>query len=341
MLKKIKIKNFKSFKDFEIELEKFNCIVAPNNAGKSNFIESLKFLQYAIVDVKKAMEEFGGFDYVKNIFMNSNKLEFYLEFFIEKLFSLSATSYMPHSETLFIENQINIFKNLKITLTFEINNITWNKKYNISGRFGTTKYTLTSNQDLKNGINLSYSIPRKKFQKIKTFPFELNIEYFTESNNIEHPEENFKENIRAKINKLIYNKKSNKNLLYALNLGEFIDKNFLNFAISKDLFNLSNYFYSYSFYPEKIKTTHKGGIELRYDGTNLVEVINFTKNRSLNNFENISASLIGTVDELRDIKIEKDYIGRNILLLREKNKNKNKSFNHFLRKIGVYDIKNM
>ena len=45
MIKKIKLKNFKSFKEAEINLNKnLNIIVGPNGSGKSNIIDAISFV---------------------------------------------------------------------------------------------------------------------------------------------------------------------------------------------------------------------------------------------------------------------------------------------------------
>ncbi len=44
MIKKLKVRNFKSLKDFKINFEKFNVLVGKNNSGKSNIIDCIKFL---------------------------------------------------------------------------------------------------------------------------------------------------------------------------------------------------------------------------------------------------------------------------------------------------------
>ncbi|MEO0134416.1 MAG: AAA family ATPase, partial [candidate division WOR-3 bacterium] len=44
-LKKIKVQNFKSFKDVEIEFEKFNVIVGPNASGKTNLVDLFSLLK--------------------------------------------------------------------------------------------------------------------------------------------------------------------------------------------------------------------------------------------------------------------------------------------------------
>jgi len=51
MMEKMVIENFRSFGDkVEISLRKFNVLVGPNNSGKSNFLDSLKFLSETVKD---------------------------------------------------------------------------------------------------------------------------------------------------------------------------------------------------------------------------------------------------------------------------------------------------
>jgi predicted ATPase len=62
MIKRLRIKNYKSLKDLDIELEKRNILVGPNMSGKSNFIDCLRFLsQICIGGVKQAFLDRGGF----------------------------------------------------------------------------------------------------------------------------------------------------------------------------------------------------------------------------------------------------------------------------------------
>ncbi|HHI30177.1 MAG TPA: DUF2813 domain-containing protein, partial [Candidatus Methanoperedenaceae archaeon] len=44
-IKKIKVSNFKSFEEEEIELGKFNVLIGANASGKSNVINILQFLK--------------------------------------------------------------------------------------------------------------------------------------------------------------------------------------------------------------------------------------------------------------------------------------------------------
>ena len=50
MLKELYVDNFKSFKKSKFEFGKINCLIAPNNAGKSNLIEVLEFINTMLLD---------------------------------------------------------------------------------------------------------------------------------------------------------------------------------------------------------------------------------------------------------------------------------------------------
>ena len=43
MLGKIRIKNFKSLRDVEMELQQVNLLIGPNNSGKTNLLKALEF----------------------------------------------------------------------------------------------------------------------------------------------------------------------------------------------------------------------------------------------------------------------------------------------------------
>lgn len=68
MIKKIRISNFKSFKESEIELRNLNILIGGNASGKSNFIQIFKFLHNAVKEnLQTAIKQEGGIHYVKNI----------------------------------------------------------------------------------------------------------------------------------------------------------------------------------------------------------------------------------------------------------------------------------
>ncbi len=44
MLQRINIKNFRSFRDVTVDLQKVNLLIGPNNSGKTNFLKAFEFL---------------------------------------------------------------------------------------------------------------------------------------------------------------------------------------------------------------------------------------------------------------------------------------------------------
>jgi len=67
-IKKIKISNFKSFKDLEVELGKFNVLIGANASGKSNFIQIFKFLMdITNYGLDNAISMQGGIEYLRNV----------------------------------------------------------------------------------------------------------------------------------------------------------------------------------------------------------------------------------------------------------------------------------
>ncbi|MDK2795141.1 MAG: hypothetical protein PWQ22_8 [Archaeoglobaceae archaeon] len=73
-IKKIRVKNFKSFKDLEIELGKFNVLIGANASGKSNFIEIFKFLRdIANHGLDNAISMQGGVEYLRNVNIGSSE----------------------------------------------------------------------------------------------------------------------------------------------------------------------------------------------------------------------------------------------------------------------------
>lgn len=88
IIKRIKVKNFKSFKDIEIELGNLNILIGPNASGKSNFLNILKFLKDLIDGgLENAISLQGGENYIKNIYLESNdNVSIEIEFDIDVFF---------------------------------------------------------------------------------------------------------------------------------------------------------------------------------------------------------------------------------------------------------------
>jgi predicted ATPase len=68
LIKKIKLKNFKSFKDVEVDLGEFNVLIGPNASGKSNFVQVFQFLRDIVSDgFDNAISMQGGIQFLRNI----------------------------------------------------------------------------------------------------------------------------------------------------------------------------------------------------------------------------------------------------------------------------------
>jgi predicted ATPase len=74
MIEKIKVSNFKSFDQLEVELRPLNILVGANAAGKSNFLEIFRFLRDRSKDgIENAVSLQGGMDYLANLRIGSSR----------------------------------------------------------------------------------------------------------------------------------------------------------------------------------------------------------------------------------------------------------------------------
>lgn len=48
MIKRLKIMNFKSYRDTQFEFGKINVVVGPNGSGKTNLVDAFSFLKQLI-----------------------------------------------------------------------------------------------------------------------------------------------------------------------------------------------------------------------------------------------------------------------------------------------------
>jgi len=87
MLKKLKLNNFKSFKDVEIELGNLNVLIGPNAGGKTNLINVFRFLRSLESEgLNNAISLHGGFYSIRNFKAGVNEpILIEMEFFIENL----------------------------------------------------------------------------------------------------------------------------------------------------------------------------------------------------------------------------------------------------------------
>lgn len=65
MIKKLKIRNFKSLRNVDVELGNFTVLIGPNNSGKSNLMDSLLFLHESTKEtLQKTINRRGGFEHI-------------------------------------------------------------------------------------------------------------------------------------------------------------------------------------------------------------------------------------------------------------------------------------
>lgn len=68
MITRVKVSNFKSFDELEVELRPLNIVVGSNAAGKSNFLEIFRFIRdIAEEDLENAVSLQGGMEYLTNL----------------------------------------------------------------------------------------------------------------------------------------------------------------------------------------------------------------------------------------------------------------------------------
>lgn len=80
-IKRIKIHNFKNFKDIDVELNRFNVIIGQNASGKSNFKQIFSFLKDIVTKgLENAIAIQGGSEYIRNFGFNDMTLKMEIHF---------------------------------------------------------------------------------------------------------------------------------------------------------------------------------------------------------------------------------------------------------------------
>jgi predicted ATPase len=74
VIEKIRVKNFRSFKDIELNLGNLNIVIGANASGKSNFVQIFKFLRdITTLGLENAISLQGGIEYLRNINIGSSE----------------------------------------------------------------------------------------------------------------------------------------------------------------------------------------------------------------------------------------------------------------------------
>ena len=77
-ISKIRVKNFKTFDDVYVDLNKFNVLIGECGCGKTNFIQVFELLKDISYDFHDAIKKHGG-GYVKNLNLLENNQESCIE----------------------------------------------------------------------------------------------------------------------------------------------------------------------------------------------------------------------------------------------------------------------
>lgn len=342
-IKEIYLDNFKSFEDCKIKLDDFNIVIAPNNAGKSNLILALEFIDFAIKNgLKDAIDEFGGIEFLKNYRNHKKNITIGIDFFQDIDGIVFIKRYMDSYEIPEANEWINsytTFKDMNIKSLFSFNEEEIEKiQIEIKGKYRTDNLEIFKDKNKEEIRQVKEEILKKRFKN-----FSIKIYYENKSNknrtNIELTISN-----KKYINQEILNK-NKEGIFEFLRLDNFLlllknnnpkKENKLskifNFEHLKDRSNLWNFpiflyknyikIFTYYFSSHEIKKTsdYKSGDILNKTGTNLASVLSNIKGKNPELFEEISTSLIGIVEEIEGIDIKEDILGRAKLIFKEETK---------------------
>ena len=288
ILKSLYLDNFKSFKKSKFEFEKLNCLIAPNNTGKSNLIEVLEFLDNIIYEnLPKAISKIG----LQNI-QNYHHLE-------DKKIVINAQ--------FSVENRVLVsdeFIDYKMDFLFLFNMDIETKKSTIDVMSVNNKIKSTNidKGDLTNGLGL------RVFDSFEEF-INNHSKYVQNLEKKQYKSFDYAYN-SSTLKYEIKTKYEITERLIQLLLGLEIDKKngILEKAMDfKLLFNKSSLFMSHYFHSHDIKTRSEstGWFKLLKDGTNLVE---YLSNLDKDIFEEISTSLIGEVELISSLELKDGFV---------------------------------
>lgn len=276
-LERLDIHNFKSFYNSKFEFGKLNCLIAPNNSGKSNLMDALKFLDALIYEnTARAISKIG----IKNI------KNFHYD---EKETRLNA-KFLIKNRVLVADELIDYDVTLLFLFTLNLDDKVSNIDIVIDGKI---KSIIIDKNDLKNGFGL------RIFESIDEFIMNSD-KYLQKLSKKQYRSFHFDHNTTSK-NKVIETRFDSTYDIVEKLLG-LKENQILNF---KYIFNKSSLFASYYFHAHDIKRVQESGYDyLLENGTNLSE---FLKNLDKETFKDISTSLIGEVELINAIELRDGF----------------------------------
>ena len=283
MLKKLYIHNFKSFWNSTFEFGKINCLIAPNNTGKSNLIEALEFCDKLLFPKEDDQKNFDLKEY-KNFRHKSEdekNIRFSLEFELQN--------------RVVVYNDLYDFKYIVKFDIFigEINNI----DVEVDGYIKNVSLSSESHNNLLSlafGLRVYDDFLRKYISNYEKYEEELNSEKYSKFNfKYSQNTLNYELNCSSTVKQAVFN-------LFGMILN---NKNELQVPIKlKNIFS-KKVFASYDFQPYLIKKENFNYFQLNKNGTNLVE---FIAGQADETIDDISTSLIGEVEQVIGIEIDRE-----------------------------------
>lgn len=371
-LEKIYVNNYKSFHDTTFKLDGFNIVVGTNNAGKSNFLDLLEFIDDALQNgLISAVKQKGGFERIKNFRSEDDFIE--IKVIIKHLWTGQGWyaypepfSYLENFNNSYTinfnitkDNQyISMFKSDLKARVKELSNDEYKDLIEISR---SEKIDQKRKRLLKDSINIELGIDLKEKieevdedfirderekketlgQKRKISGKYKDIELVSKPDNTSYGRGTLEDSIKIRIKNmeevprghlvasLIHFFRNISNFAADFQSGkssyeEFIDtieqKNRPADVVSKIFksYIFKSHISPYNFDVSSIRRSMREprSLTLTKNGSNLhyiLEKLMNTDGKERNTIENIYSALIGLVDEVEGIKIEKQKIGTDIV----------------------------
>lgn len=97
IIKSIELTNFRSFKELKLDLGKFNVMIGPNSAGKSNLIQIFKFMRDIVQSgLDNAISMQGGVEYIRNLSLGTAEKTMTMKMTILPFKKIRAVKHTPH-----------------------------------------------------------------------------------------------------------------------------------------------------------------------------------------------------------------------------------------------------
>jgi predicted ATP-dependent endonuclease of OLD family len=281
MLKKLYIHNFKSFWDSSFEFGKVNCLIAPNNSGKSNLIEAIEYIDNLLFNPDGEQKYFKTnlhYPEEKNTILKAefeiaNRVLVYNELIDYKC---NIEFYINIGEIHNIDVKID-GKVKYIDILDEDKVVGWSDYFRIRSYGAGLDYRLKDYEKHKNILD------KKRYSK---FAFNYN------QNSVTYGLECNKSVEKALISLLGLNLNNKNELLRPIDF--------------KNIFSRYSVFASHYFHPHTMKYKQVTPKELHFlnkDGTSLVSYLSHL-NEDI--FEDISTSIIGEVEKVNGLELTQE-----------------------------------